>query len=247
MIGIMMCTDMSKRFAYLMIVLWCYICPVSSKTYMVSVGVADYPGTKNDLKLSDHDALTMRNLYEKNCQADVAILINDKAKLSDVTRQMKSQFEKASKDDVIILYFSGHGIPGGFMCYNQILYYSTIYKIMSSSPARRKIVLADACFSGKARKAGKRGNVKKDVDVMFFLSSRTNEKSLEYRNWKNGVFTAYLDRGLRGGADTDGNRIITARELFKFVSEGVISTTKDLQHPVMWGRFDNELPVMIWK
>jgi len=82
---------------------------------------------------------------------------------------------------------------------------------------------------------------------MFFLSSRTNEKSIERRGWRNSLFTAYLERGLRGGADTDCNRTITARELFDFVSQGVAKESRQKQHPVMWGKFDDDMPIMVWK
>ena len=60
------------------------------------------------------------------------------------------------------------------------------------------------------------------------------------------IFTSCLERGLRGGADKNRDRIITARELFEFVSEGVKTITKDRQHPVMWGKFDHSMPVMVW-
>ena len=82
--------------------------------------------------------------------------------------------------------------------------------------------------------------------MVFFLSSRTDEKSQERRGWRNSLFTAYLERGLRGGADTDRNRTITASELFQFVSEGVQQKSRQKQHPVMWGRFDNDMPLMSW-
>ena len=83
--------------------------------------------------------------------------------------------------------------------------------------------------------------------MVFFLSSRTDEKSQERRGWRNSLFTAYLERGLRGGADTDRDRTITARELFDFVSQGVAKDSKQRQHPVMWGKFDDEMPMMVWK
>ena len=118
---------------------------------------------------------------------------------------------------------------------------------MSSSRAKNKIVFSDACYSGQARKGSKRANAQMDTNVMFFLSSRTNEVSREYKGWKNGYFTAYLERGMRGGADFNKDRKITALELFQFVSEGVKESTRDKQHPVMWGNFDNDMPVMIWK
>lgn len=238
---------MTRRILLLSIVLWYSTAPIVSKTYIVSVGVADYPGTKNDLKTCDQDAVTMMTLYEKNGQADAVLLVNDSAKLSEVTRQMRIQFSKASEDDTIILFFSGHGVPGVFVCYDQLLYYGTINKIMSSSRARNKIVFSDACYSGKARKTTNKTNAPRNANVMFFLSSRTNEVSREYKKWNNSYFTAYLERGLRGGADFNEDRKITALELFQFVSEGVKEVTRDKQHPVMWGNFDNEMPVMIWK
>ena len=65
--------------------------------------------------------------------------------------------------------------------------------------------------------------------------------------WRNSLFTAYLERGFRGGADVNKDRIITAKELFLFVSKGVAEQSLQKQHPVMWGRFDDEMPVMSWK
>jgi uncharacterized caspase-like protein len=62
----------------------------------------------------------------------------------------------------------------------------------------------------------------------------------------NGFFTTYLLRGLRGGADADRNRKITAKELFYFVSQGVKERSKDKQHPVMWGKFNDGYVLMDW-
>jgi hypothetical protein len=80
---------------------------------------------------------------------------------------------------------------------------------------------------------------------MFFLSSRTNEESKE-SPFKNSLFTIFLERGLRGGADTDRNRIITAREIYNFVHKGVIEASGNKQHPVMWGKFDNNMTIIKW-
>lgn len=118
---------------------------------------------------------------------------------------------------------------------------------MMQSDALRKIVFADACYAGKTRSGKERSGNEADVSVMFFLSSRTNEKSQERRGWRNSLFTAYLERGLRGGADVDRNRTITARELFDFVSQGVAKDSRQQQHPVMWGKFDSTMPVMTWR
>ena len=80
---------------------------------------------------------------------------------------------------------------------------------------------------------------------MLFLSSRTNETSLE-TPYKNSLFTIFLERGLRGGADTNKDRRISARELYDFVHKGVIEVSGNKQHPVMWGKFDNNMTVINW-
>jgi hypothetical protein len=82
-------------------------------------------------------------------------------------------------------------------------------------------------------------------NVMLFLSSRTNETSMETK-FQNSMFTIFLERGLRGGADINKDRHITARELYDFVHKGVIEASGNKQHPVMWGKFDNDMTVIKW-
>ena len=84
-------------------------------------------------------------------------------------------------------------------------------------------------------------------DVLLFLSSRSNESSIENPKLKNGFFTAYLERGLRGGADDNKDKIITAKEIYNFVSNGVKKVSNDRQHPVMWGRFSDNLIILDWR
>ena len=239
---------MKKIFCLFMMFLACSV-GLQAKNYIVCVGIADYPGANNDLKLSATDAVTMKELYDKNGDAEVLVYTNEQAVVSTITNAIKSLYGKASASDAIIFYFSGHGVPGCFICYDGILKYETLISIMSESLANSKMVLADACFSGKARQEDSSGGADNKADnVMFFLSSRSNETSIERKvGWKNSLFTAYLERGLRGGADANKDRTITARELFLFVSKGVAGQSMQKQHPVMWGRFSDDMPVMVWK
>lgn len=235
-----------RRVLIICLMFWNCIVLMQSKTYIVSVGVSDYPGSKSDLTNCVNDAVTIKELFEKNNSADVVLLTNQSAKLSEVVTQMEAQFAKATQEDAIIFFFSGHGVPGGFVCYDHILPYKTINKVMAASSSNKKMVFSDACYSGKARTSNKHSQTQIDASIMFFLSSRTGETSIENRSWRNSFFTGYLERGLRGGADYDKNRIITASEIFQFVSQGVKEITRDKQHPVMWGKFDNDMPIMIW-
>lgn len=222
--------------------------PACAHDYIVCVGVADYPGTKNDLRLSAGDALTMQKLYLKNGHSTVRLFQNDEAIVGNITAAFRQLCKEATAEDAVIFYFSGHGVPGAFVCYDDFLNYDDVISALRSSAAKKKIIFADACFSGKARRSRRHATAATfaKTSVLFFLSSRTNETSLENLTLKNSLFTAYLERGLRGGADLDFNRCITALELFQFVSDGVQKKSNQKQHPVMWGRFDNEMALMTW-
>ena len=219
---------------------------VQAKTYLVCVGIADYPGTGKDLRVSSTDALTIENIFVKNGQAQASSLTDSRASIQNVCNEMKTAFAQASPNDNIILYFSGHGFPGGFNCYDGPLYYKTIFDIMKQSKAKNKIIMADACYSGKMRTSKRSAQSYANENVMLFLSSRTNETSNETLLYKNSLFTIFLERGLRGGADINGDRIITACELYDFVHKGVIEASANKQHPVMWGKFDNDMTVIKW-
>ena len=224
--------------------------PLRARNYVVCVGIADYPGTENDLNLSATDAVTMKDLYEKNGDAEVLTFTNEQATVSAVVSALNAVYGKASATDAIVFFFSGHGIPGCFVCYDGFLKYDVLTDVMGRSLANSKMVLADACFSGKARQedSTEEHRENKADNVMFFLSSRSDETSIERKTgWRNSMFTAYLERGLRGGADANKDRTITARELFLFVSKGVADQSMKRQHPVMWGRFNDNMPVMVWK
>lgn len=235
-------------------------CASDSKTYLVSVGVADYENIQ-DLRLSEKDAESVVQLFE-NRGAITTLLIGEKATKANILRQLKEQFLHVNSQDLVVFYFSGHGYPGGFCPYDMNqqlasgLSYEEIKAVFKDCKARNKVVFADACYAGKFRQNSKSSSTASSAvqadspagtNVLLFLSSRSGETSIEYPYMKNGLFTASLMRALRGGADIDHDRLITAKELFSFVSQNVKEKSRDKQHPVMWGKFDDNMVVMDWK
>lgn len=220
--------------------------------YVVSVGISDYKSI-SDLTLPEKDALSIAELYKTHTK-NVIIITGKYATKARILKSLKDQFNRAEAEDMILFSFSGHGYPGGICPYdmsdedNSGISYREIQEIMKQSSARRKIIYADACFSGGLRDNGSSAGHQEHQksEVLLFLSSRNGEVSIESPFMTNGLFTSYLLRGLRGGADTDRNRKITAKELFIFVSQGVKEQSKDRQHPVMWGKFDNNSVLMDW-
>ena len=227
--------------------LWLFVCtvPAQAKVYLVSVGIADYPGKENDLRVSDNDAKTIAKVYQATKDASVSVLVNEEATQGALLSSMHSTFVDAISDDTVILYFSGHGTPGAIVCHDGELTYQHIFQMLKGCKASKKIIIADACYAGKMRTTRQQSTNYNSQSVMLFLSSRTNEPSKETK-FKNSLFTIFLERGLRGGADTNKDRRITARELYDFVHKGVIEASENQQHPVMWGKFNNDMTVIKW-
>ena len=236
---------MMRSFKVLLFGLFVFAVPVQAKVYLVSVGIADYPDTKNDLRISDNDAKTIAKVFYATKDASVSVLVNNQATQSALLSTMRTSFANAQSSDAVILYFSGHGTPGALVCHDGLLTYQRIFNMLKGCKANRKIIIVDACYAGKMRTSKQQSANYNAQNVMLFLSSRTNEKSME-SPYKNSLFTIFLERALRGGADKDRNRQITARELYDFVHDGVTEASSNMQHPVMWGKFDNNMTIIKW-
>lgn len=243
-----------KRFLLTIILLGGIILPACCKTdiYVVAVGVSDYKNI-DDLRLPEQDAKDVAELYKTKTK-NVILITGRYATKERILQSLRDQFSRADKDDMVVLFFSGHGYPGGICPYDMTtrqssgVTYQEIRGILKQSRAQYKMIFADACFSGGIRGGNNAASANdKDSDVLLFLSSRSGETSIESPFMVNGCFTSFLLRGLRGGADVDRNRRITAKELFSFVYSGVVEKSNGQQHPVMWGRFNDGMVMMDWR
>lgn len=250
MIPYMMCKQ-KLIFLFLLIITCCVT--AESKTFLVSVGISDYskfPSPASNLSLTAKDAKLIVDLYSKNSTASYSVLIDDKATKERIINAVKRVFGKAEESDIVVFFFSGHGYPGGICAADGTISYYALRRAMSKSKCKNKMMFVDACHSGGIRGNGSRyqdvDTAEMQANVLLFLSSRNTEYSIESPSMKNGYFTAFLDKGLRGYADKNKDRIITAKELFDFVNTEVSKISEGRQHPVMWGKFDDDMTVMEW-
>lgn len=237
--------------AFFLTIFLLFVLPLKAETYVVSVGIANYQSI-SDLRLAENDAKVMAKMYKTRTK-NVITITGRYATRANILKAMTDQFGRAKRGDMVVLFFSGHGYEKGFCPYDMgagdrnALTYNDIYAVFRKSKATRKIVIADACMSGGLRKESHSSNHTNSSDVVMFLSSRTKELSIESPRMQNGYFTTYLERGMRGGADTNKDKLVTTKEIYVFVSNGVKKISKDHQHPVMWGNFDDNLVMVDWR
>jgi hypothetical protein len=136
-------------------------------------------------------------------------------------------------DDTVILYFAGHGASDAHDAYllawdsepATLLYtglsMAAFNKTVAAIPARRKIVILDACHSGGLEAGEKLYQEMAGGDEVRFLSCRGDQSSYEDASLNHGVFTWFLVEGMRGKADGDRDGVVTVGELVPWVQEQV--------------------------
>jgi len=240
------------------------------KIWAVVVGVGRYTAMPS-LKFTDDDAYRfysfLRSIEGGQLPEDqIAILVDEDATRDNILKKMREYFLKADKNDVVLLYFSGHGLDGCFLPtdfdgYNNKLRHEEIKKIFSESKAKHKLCIADACHSGSLNLNN--GNLVakgpapvslqryyqafEDTKggVALLMSSKSEELSLEDQGLRQGVFTFYVLQGLKGRADVNNDYLVTIKELYNYVYSKVRDYTAGAQTPVLTGDYDEAMPVAV--
>jgi hypothetical protein len=234
------------------------------KIWAVVIGVGRY-STMPVLKYSDDDAYQYYAFLkspEGGALPDkqVRILVDEDATRANILTTMRQVFLRADENDVIVFYFSGHGLPGAFLPQdydgmNNKLYHNEVKNILEQSKAKHKICIADACHSGSLLAMKRpveevlstyyRAFNESTGGLALFMSSKGEEYSLEDQGLRSGIFSHYLIRGLKGEADIDGNKLVTMREAYDYVYKNVRIYTSNVQSPTISGKFDWAMPVAV--
>ena len=232
--------------------------------YAVVVGIGAYDAMQS-LRYTDDDAYQMYAFLkspEGGALADrqVEVLVDEDATRANIERALAAKFGEADADDIVVFYYSGHGIDGYFVPVdfdgaNNLLSHARVQQLLAGSAAKHKLVLADACHSGglmaarstAAASAGRLYDAFADAraGTALLLSSHSSEVSLEAQHLRSGVFSHFLRRGMKGEADADGSGVVTVRELHGYLYGRVRDYTNKRQTPVLTGDFDADMPVCV--
>ncbi|MHC4661371.1 MAG: caspase family protein [Planctomycetota bacterium] len=125
--------------------------------------------------------------------------------------------------------------------------------IFSRLLADRVVFITDACYSGASRAggdifstSGKRATELSDKFLERISSGRgrvvitaagANQTSQEKKSLGHGVFTYYLLKGLKGEADSDGDKLVSTEEIYQYLAKQIPTATGQQQTPVYKSRY----------
>jgi hypothetical protein len=232
------------------------------KIWAVIIGVSRYDHMPS-LKYTDDDAFHLYAFLKSPAggalpDEQIDLLIDEQANRKNIVSSMQQTLYRADENDVILLYYSGHGLEGNLIPqdydgYNNTVGYDEIKQIIAQSKAMHKLVVTDACHSGtllaaRSKIDSKLRNYYTNLSntaggVAFLTSSRGEEVSMESSGLRHGIFSHYFIEGLKGAADSNTDGIISISELYRYVKREVGIYTNYDQNPMISGNYDPDMPV----
>ncbi|MFQ5613748.1 MAG: caspase family protein [Anaerolineae bacterium] len=190
---------------------------------------------------------------------EVTTLINQSS--LTVRRTIERFFGGKKREDLLLLYFSGHGVLGSLgrlhlavkdterdLLRATAIPAAYITEAMDRSRSRRQVLILDCCHSGAFARGAKGalgarvGTASAFEGVGFGRVVLTATDTTQYA-WEgdrvigeaeNSVFTHFLIQGLRSGeADADRDGWVSLDELYDYTYEQVVSRTPR-QTPGKW-------------
>ena len=214
----------------------------NNNTFAVILANEDYQReskvefAKNDGKTFETYSRQVLGLPQKNVHYVANATLNNMiAELDWLSEVCKAYRGEAN----VIFFYAGHGIPNekdgspyllpvDAIGRNLRTCYSVdeLYSILGNMPAKKVVVMMDACFSG-AKRSGEmmtsaRGiaiKVKQKTppgNLIIFSASQGDETAYSYKDAKHGLFTYFLLKKLK---ETKGD--VTLGELSKYLTDQV--------------------------
>lgn len=203
--------------------------------YAVCIGLSEFTDPEiSHLPFAANDAEDVADmLYRRGGipKDSIRTLINSQATKANIESALEGFLSKAGPDDVIILYWSGHGFPQPdnpknvyFACYDTRLHrpftgyrMDKVRRSLEEKNAAHVLVMADTCHAGNIVTRGIKVTAK-DISIMpavdemktrqtipegmaFLLGADVDRKAVEISSWSHGAFTHILLKGLEGAAD----------------------------------------------
>lgn len=214
------------------------------------IGISDYQPGLNALPGAVQDIKAMQRVLQHSemgdfADADITVLENPQRQVME--EAIETLFSSRQKNDLVLLYFSGHGIKDeagrlsltnsqtrknlkGELIQTTATTATLIHGMMENSRSRRQVIILDCCFSG-AFAEGMKAKDDNSVDIKNQLggegravltSSTSTQYSFEQEGSDLSVYTRYIVEGIeKGAADTDNDGMISVDELHEYARKKV--------------------------
>ncbi len=222
------------------------------KKIAIIIGIDSYQSDKiSKLDLAVSDAETVKNLLNDYYQFDeIYTLYNEKATFNGIAREIYSKFKNAGPQDLIVLYYAGHGTTvddqlGGESGYllpydsnldNDLntLSMTNLNQKAIQSRAKDILFIIDACYSGlglvSVPPLSQYPTEKIDYEKLKNENNKISRNIITAGGKKqeavDGLFTRFLKNGLMGAADYNHDNYITSNELGYYLKSNVAKEAK---------------------
>ena len=179
---------------------------------------------------------------------EVSTVLNEPS--SSVIEIIDEFFDQKKPDDLLVLYFSGHGVRDEFgslylafkntvrsRLRSTAIKSDYIREVMDQSRSKRQVLILDCCNSGafpqgvKAEVGGPMGMVSALQGFGRFVLTASDATQFAWEGNQiigetdNSLFTHFLVKGLKGEADSDGDGKITVDELYDYAYDQISRVT----------------------
>ena len=214
------------------------------------IGVSEYEPGLNPLPAAVKDLDAMRKVLlhpEMGGFAESDIVLLKNPRRQEMEESIETLFANRHRDDLILLFFSGHGIkddagrlylgtsktrktPQGDLVGSSAVAANFVHENMGRSRSKRQVVILDSCFSG-AFADGLSAKDDGSIDIRTQLggegravltSSSSTQYSFEQEGEELSLYTRFLIHGIEtGAADLDGDDVVSIDELHEYASRKV--------------------------
>uniref|UniRef100_UPI0040574FC7 caspase, EACC1-associated type n=1 Tax=Candidatus Electronema sp. TaxID=2698783 RepID=UPI0040574FC7 len=222
--------------------------------YAVLIGNSQFPDEADKSKLpalacpeKDVEALS-KILASDRGEFDVLPLKNEPS--YKILRELQRKVKQTESDDLLLLYYSGHGKPNrsGMLhlttfdtviaeLETSAIPISRVYDILGTGKCKKIVIILDCCYSGAAGQ-GFKGAIDDQLQQLnnargTYLVTASTELQVAHESAAEGfsLFTKHLIIGLETGeADKDGDGWVSMNELYDYVQSKVV-TENPAQQP----------------
>ncbi len=220
---------------------------IPGQRYAVIIGIGAYQDARLNLSYTVNDAQGLYDVFTDPMYGaipteNVQLLLSEQATTANIKKALNGLRRKATEDDTVIIYYSGHGAQEEDQTY-WVTYDADIDDLLSTAlnsndiadmldriSSRQLVTFLDSCYSAATvKRTHQSRSLPTEVPWEKFTgegrviisASNGKELSLELEEYKHGVFTYYLLDGLKGKADRNEDGYIEVEEIWDFVKRQV--------------------------